>query len=74
MKLMEAVTHSAGGGNPSLAMEIAKKHGGTNILYNIDGFQMSVKHSTSGGQMRDQEAAVQWTFHLERSSFFYLLY
>ena len=31
MKLMEAVTHSAGGGNPSLAMEIAKKHGGTNI-------------------------------------------
>ena len=26
----------------------------------------------SGGQTCDQEAAVQWTFHLERSSFFYL--
>ena len=64
---MEAVTHSAGGGNPSLAMEIAKKHGG-----NIDAFQMSIKCPTSGGQTCDQEAAVQQTFHLERSSFFYL--
>ena len=34
MKLVEAVSHSAGGGNPSLAMEIAKKHspGGGNRL------------------------------------------
>ena len=35
----------------------------------IDGFQMSIKHSTSGGQMHDQEAAVQLTFHLQRTSF-----
>ena len=39
---------------------------------NIDGFQMSIMRPTSGGQTRNQEAAVQWTFHLERSSFFYL--
>ena len=38
----------------------------------IDGFQMSIKRPTSGGQARDQEAAVQQIFHLERSSFFYL--
>ena len=38
----------------------------------IDGFQMSIKRPTSGGQTRDQEAAVQQTFHLERNSFFYL--
>ena len=38
----------------------------------IDGFQMSIKRPTSGGQTRDQEAAVQQSFHLERNSFFYL--
>ena len=38
----------------------------------IDGFQMSIKRPISGGQMRNQEAAIQWTLHLERSSFFYL--
>ena len=38
----------------------------------IDGFQMSIKRPTSGGQMRDQEAAVLRTFHLERRGFFYL--
>ena len=38
----------------------------------IDGFQMSSKCPTSGGQTHDQEAAVQWTFHLERESIFYL--
>ena len=38
----------------------------------MDGFQMSTKHLTSGGHMRDQEAAVQQTFHLERTGFFYL--
>ena len=38
----------------------------------IDGFQMSIKCPTSGGQARDQEAAVQRTFHFVRSSFFYL--
>ena len=38
----------------------------------IDGFQMSIKRPTSGGQTRNQEAAVQRTFHLERSSFFYV--
>ena len=37
-----------------------------------DGFQMSIKCPTSGGQARAQEAAVQQIFHLERSSFFYL--
>ena len=30
---------------------------------------MSIKHPTSGGQTHAQRAAVQWTFHLERSSF-----
>ena len=38
----------------------------------IDGFQMSIKHPTSGGQAHAQEAAVQQIFHLERSSFFYI--
>jgi len=28
-KLVEVVSHSAGGGNPSLAMEIARRHQGT---------------------------------------------
>ena len=42
------------------------------ILAGMDGFQMSIKRPTSGGQMHDQEAAVLQTFHLERSSFFYL--
>ena len=39
----------------------------------IDGLLVSTKHLTSGGQTSDQEAAVQRTFHLERSSLFYLL-
>ena len=43
-----------------------------NLWYCIDGFQMSIKRPISGGQTRNQEAAVQRTFHLERSSFFYL--
>ena len=30
-KLVEAVNHSAGGGNPHLASRIATKHGGTRI-------------------------------------------
>ena len=38
----------------------------------IDGFQMSIKRPTSGGQAHAQEAAVQQIFHLERSSFFYI--
>jgi len=33
---------------------------------------MSIKRPTSGGQVRDQKAAVQQTFHLVRISFFYL--
>ena len=32
----------------------------------------ALKRPTSGGQARDQEAAVQWTSHLERSSFLFL--
>ena len=31
VKLVEAVNNQAGGGNPSLAKEIARKHGGTYI-------------------------------------------
>ena len=42
------------------------------MLRAVDGFQMSIKHLTTGGQTCDQEAAVQQTFHLERSIFFYL--
>ena len=38
----------------------------------IDGFRMTIKRPTSGGQTRNQEAVVQHTFHLERSSLFYL--
>ena len=38
----------------------------------IDGFQISIKGPTSGGQMHDQKAAVEQTFHFERSSFFHL--
>ena len=39
----------------------------------IDGFQMPIKCSTSRGQPCDQEAIVQWTFHLVRSNLFGLL-
>ena len=39
-------------------------------MMHIDGFQMSIKRPTSRGQTHDQEAAVQQTYHLERSSFF----
>ena len=35
------------------------------VMY-IDGFQTSIKRPTSGGQVRDQKAAVQRTFHLVR--------
>ena len=38
----------------------------------IDGFQISIKCPTCGGQTHNQEAAVQQTFHFKRSSFFYL--
>ena len=41
-------------------------------ISSIDGFQTSIKYPTSGGQAHDQEAAVQGTSYLERSSFFYL--
>ena len=39
----------------------------------IDGLQMSIKHLMYRGQTCGQEAAVQQTFHLERSSFFSLV-
>ena len=55
---------------------------GMRLKGTIDGLQMSIKcptsggqtsgGQTSGGQTRNQEAAIQQTFHLERSSFFYL--
>ena len=32
----------------------------------VDDFQMSVKRPTSRGRMRNQEAAVQWTFTLRK--------
>jgi len=40
------------------------------VQQHIDGFTMPIKYPTSGGQARNQEAAVQRTFHLERSSSF----
>ena len=40
--------------------------------FGTGGFQMSIKRPTSGGQVCNQKAAVQRTFHLERSSFFCL--
>ena len=43
------------------------------IGHTIDGFQMSVKRPTSRGQMCHEEAAIQWPYHFERNSFFYLL-
>ena len=45
---------------------------GMRLKGTIDGLQMSIKCPTSGGQTRNQEAAVQQTFHLERSNFFHL--
>ena len=42
------------------------------VSHAIDGFHTPINHPTSRGQEHDQEAAVQWTFHLERNSFFYL--
>ena len=42
------------------------------IIFQQGYFQMSIKCPTSGGQTRDQEAAVQQTFHFDRSSFCYL--
>ena len=46
MKLVEAVSHSAGGGNPHLAMKIAKKHGGicssVTDSWNMHGIDSSV--------------------------------
>ena len=41
-------------------------------LRHVTGFQMPIEHPTSGGQVRDKEAAVQQIFHLVRSTFFYL--
>ena len=40
----------------------------------IDSYQLSIKRATFGGQIRDQEAAVQQTFHLERTSFSFSTY
>ena len=53
-------------------------HGVFSPVHNIDGFPgQSIyywfKCPTSGGQMRNKEAAIQQTFHLERNSFIYLL-
>ena len=39
---------------------------------NIIGFQMQIKRPTFREQARNQEAAVQQTFHLERNSFLVL--
>ena len=58
-------------------MEVLVDHTGSACKYMylktlicIDDFQMSIKRPTSWGQTRDQHSQV--TFHLERSSFFYL--
>ena len=42
------------------------------LLLMVSKCRMSIKHPTSGGQTCNQEATVQRTFHLERTSFCYL--
>ena len=56
----------------TILSELQLPHKDARVSTAIDGFQMSIKRPTSGGQTHDQEAAVQRTFHLERNSFFYL--
>ena len=47
VKLVEAVSHPAGGGNPNLAMKIAKRHGGicSGVTYswNMHGIDSTVR-------------------------------
>ena len=50
-----------------LYMQVSKKCSYTICSYRW--VQRSIKRPTSGGLMRNQEAAVQRTFHNERSSF-----
>jgi len=40
------------------------------LMLVIDGFQMSIKCPTSGGQTHDQELTVQWSFHFRERAFF----
>ena len=47
-----------------LYMQVSKK-----CSYTICCYRWATKCPTSGGLMRNQEAAVQRTFHIERSSF-----
>ena len=47
-------------------------HGVFSPVHNIQ-YIIDLKCPTSGGQMRNKEAAIQQTFHLERNSFIYLL-
>ena len=39
----------------------------------VDGVQRANKHSTSGGQIHNQEAAADGAFYIEKSSLFFLL-
>ena len=42
-----------------------------NGMHIIDGFQMSIKNPTSGGQMCNEVVVVQQTFSFERSFFYF---
>ena len=55
-------TQSLSPQEPAYKATVSAHHG---IRRTIDGFQMSIKRPTSGGQTHDQEAAVQRTFYLE---------
>ena len=66
------LAHVKQNGDTPSTKEVRVMSARTVLISGIDGFQMSIKRPTSGGQARTQEAAVQQIFHLERSSFFYL--
>ena len=53
-------------------LQPSRLRGADRVSPPIDGFQMSIKCPTSGGQMRDKQAAIQQSYHFERNSFFYL--
>ena len=53
-------------------LQPSRLQGADRVSPPIDGFQMSINCPTSGGQMRDKQAAIQQSYHFERNSFFYL--
>ena len=50
------------------SFQLALTHYAVTKFLQLDGF-----HPTFGGQVHNQEAAVHWNSHLQRTSFFYLL-